>query len=82
MNQPNKLCYYVHSQFAILDSAGGLVPLRKRQQNDVYSDDDPIGLRQLDLSGRLVEYTVPGVGHHDWHHNERVLQECIINWLD
>ncbi|KAL4126870.1 hypothetical protein QTP88_011071 [Uroleucon formosanum] len=70
------------SQFAILDSSGGLIPMRERQQNDVYSDNDPIGLHQLDMTDRLVEYTVPGVNHHEWHHNEKVLRECIIGWLD
>jgi len=70
------------SQFGVLDNTGALVPMRKRQQNDVYSDNDPIGLLQLDTTGRLVEYTVPGVSHHEWHCNERVLRECIIDWLD
>lgn len=70
------------SQFAILDSSGNLVPMRERRQDDVYSDDDPIGLRQLDMKNRLMEYTVPGVNHHEWHHNEKVLRECIIDWLD
>lgn len=65
-----------------MDSDGELVPMRKRQKNDVYSDNDPIGLRQLDTMGRLIEYTVPGIGHHEWHCNEKVLQECIIGWLD
>ncbi|CAI6354846.1 unnamed protein product [Macrosiphum euphorbiae] len=70
------------SQFAILDSSGGLIPMRERRQDDVYSDNDPIGLHQLDMTDRLVEYTVPGVSHHEWHHNEKVLRECIIGWLD
>jgi Fe-S-cluster formation regulator IscX/YfhJ len=75
------LCF-CFSQFAILDSNGELVPMRDRRQNDIYSDEDPIGLRELDLTNRLIEYTVPGVGHHEWHCNEKILQECIINWLD
>jgi len=66
----------------VLDSAGKVVTLRERRQEDVYSDDDPIGLRQLDEAGRIVEHTVPDVGHHEWHSNERVLRECIIDWLD
>ncbi|XP_001942630.2 lysosomal thioesterase PPT2 homolog [Acyrthosiphon pisum] len=70
------------SQFAVLDSSGGLIPMRERRQDDVYSDNDPIGLHQLDMTDRLVEYTVPGVNHHEWHHNEKVLRECIIGWLD
>lgn len=70
------------SQFAVLDGSGGLIPMRDRRQNDVYSDNDPIGLHQLDMTDRLVEYTVPGVCHHEWHHNEKVLRECIIGWLD
>lgn len=70
------------SQFAILDSSGKLIPMRERRQDDVYSDKDPIGLHQLDITDRLVEYTVPGVSHHKWHHNEKVLRECIIGWLD
>ncbi|VVC26048.1 Palmitoyl protein thioesterase,Alpha/Beta hydrolase fold [Cinara cedri] len=70
------------SQFAVLDSTGGLIQLRNRQQDDVFSNNDPIGLRQLDMTGRLIEYTVPGVHHHEWHHNEKVLNECIIYWLD
>jgi len=56
--------------------------MRERRQDDIYSDNDPIGLHQLDMTNRLVEYTVPGVNHHEWHHNEKVLQECIIGWLD
>lgn len=70
------------SQFAVLDSSGKLVPMRERRQDDIYSDNDPIGLHQLDMTDRLVEYTVPGVNHHEWHHNEKVLRECIIGWLD
>lgn len=70
------------SQFGVLDSAGEVVPLRERRQDDIFSDDDRIGLRQLDVTGRIVEYTVPGVGHHEWHCNEQVLKECIIDWLD
>lgn len=56
--------------------------MRERRQDDVYSDNDPIGLQQLDMTGRLIEYTVPGVSHHEWHRNEEVLRECIIGWLD
>lgn len=82
MFYPPNSCIYFFSQFGVLDSAGELIPMRERRQNDVYSDDDLIGLRQLDDTGRLVEYTVPGVGHHEWHRNEKVLQECIIKWLD
>jgi len=70
------------SQFAVLDSSGKLVSMRERRQDDIYSDNDPIGLHQLDMTDRLVEYTVPGVNHHEWHHNEKVLRECIIGWLD
>lgn len=70
------------SQFAVLDGSGELIPMRERRQDDVYSDNDPIGLHQLDMTDRLVEYTVPGVSHHEWHHNEKVLRECIIEWLD
>lgn len=71
-----------YSQFAVLNSAGELVPMRERLQDDIYSDDDPIGLRQLDKSNCLIEYTVPGVHHHEWHHNDDVLKDCIIKWLD
>ncbi|XP_060847332.1 uncharacterized protein LOC132926925 [Rhopalosiphum padi] len=70
------------SQFAVLDSSGKLISMRERRQDDIYSDNDPIGLHQLDMTDRLVEYTVPGVNHHEWHHNEKVLRECIIGWLD
>lgn len=73
---------HFYSQFGVLDSAGEVVPLRERLQEDVYSEDDPIGLRQLDTMGGIVEHTVPGVGHHEWHCNEQVLRECIIDWLD
>jgi len=74
--------FHVYSQFAIQNSVGEIVSLRERQQDDIFSDDDPIGLRQLDITGRIVEYTVPDIGHHEWHRNERVLRECIIDWLD
>ncbi|XP_025196811.1 lysosomal thioesterase PPT2 homolog [Melanaphis sacchari] len=69
------------SQFAVLDKSGKLIPMRERQ-DDIYSDNDPIGIHQLDMAGRLIEYTVPRVNHHEWHRNEKVLRECIIGWLD
>lgn len=54
----------------------------KDRLQDIYRVDDPIGLRELNTNGRIIEYTMSEVGHHEWHRNERVLHECIIDWLD
>lgn len=74
------ICIFNFSQFGVLDGTGTVVPMRER--TDVYASIDPIGLRKLETAGRIVEYTVPRVGHHEWHHNELVLKECILEWLD
>lgn len=73
---------HFYSLFAVLNSAGQLLSLQDRRENDVYSDDDPIGLRELGDTERIIQYTEFGVRHHEWHHSERVLRHCIINWLN
>ncbi|XP_044751537.1 lysosomal thioesterase PPT2 homolog [Coccinella septempunctata] len=43
---------------------------------------DLIGLKTLDESGRLDLITVPGVNHFMWHLNVSIVDNYIINYLD
>lgn len=66
------------SHFGYFDAKNRVIPMQKR---DVYQNDS-IGLKTLDSTGRLTLLTVPGVRHFEWHMNVHVIRVAILPFLD
>ena len=41
-----------------------------------------IGLQELNNTGKIKVYEIPGVEHIHWHTNKTVFDTAIIQWLD
>lgn len=48
---------------------------------DIYQK-DLIGLKTLDLKGKLDLITVPGIDHFTWHKNLSVIDKYVLPYLD
>lgn len=66
------------SHFGYFNDKEEVVPLHRRK---IYENDD-IGLKTLEDSGRLKILTFPSVHHFGWHLNRTVIREAIIPYLD
>lgn len=66
------------AHFGFFDSNLTVVPMRDR---NIYQE-DAIGLRTLDNSGKLHLVTVPNVRHIDWHLNRTLIDEVVVPHLD
>lgn len=66
------------AHFGFYDTNFTVVPMRDRR---IYQE-DAIGLRTLDESGKLKIVTVPNVKHIDWHLNRTLIEEVVVPHLD
>jgi len=66
------------SQFASYNASEAPVPMMER---DVYQR-DLFGLQTLNAKQRIFTYTVPGIGHHEWHHDLDVIDRYILPHLN
>jgi len=66
------------SQFGIFDDKEVVIAMKKRA---VYTS-DLFGLRTLNHERKLILYTMPGVGHHQWHNNLTVIDNFILPHLN
>ncbi|XP_045535258.1 lysosomal thioesterase PPT2 homolog [Papilio machaon] len=66
------------SQFGYYDGNETVVEMRNQ---DIYVEDH-IGLKSLDVAGRLHLLTVPGVNHFDWHMNVSIMDDFLLPYLD
>ncbi|KPJ11846.1 Lysosomal thioesterase PPT2-like [Papilio machaon] len=66
------------NQFGYYDGNETVVEMRNQ---DIYVEDH-IGLKSLDVAGRLHLLTVPGVNHFDWHMNVSIMDDILLPYLD
>lgn len=66
------------AHFGFFDMNLTVVPMRDRT---IYQEDS-IGLKTLDESGKLKLVTVPHVKHVDWHLNRTLIEEVVVPHLD
>lgn len=66
------------SQFGYYNENETVIMMRNR---DTYNDDS-IGLKTLDTSGRLKLITVPGIPHYEWHKNVSIVDNFLLPYLD
>lgn len=66
------------AHFGFFDANLTVVPMRDRR---IYQE-DAIGLRTLDETGKLKLVTVPHVKHIDWHLNRTLIEQVVVPHLD
>ncbi|XP_026737931.1 lysosomal thioesterase PPT2 homolog [Trichoplusia ni] len=74
----NVITPWQSSQFGYYDANETVIEMKGQ---NIYQE-DRIGLRALDLSGRLHLVTVPGVNHFSWHMNVSVVDDYLLPFLD
>lgn len=66
------------AHFGFYDKNLTVVPMRERT---IYQE-DAIGLRTLDESGKLKIITVPNIKHIEWHLNRTLIDDVVVPNLD
>lgn len=66
------------AHFGFYDKNLTVVPMKSRT---IYQE-DAIGLRSLDETGKLKIVTVPHVKHVAWHLNKTLIDEVVVPHLD
>lgn len=72
------ICEFIFSQFGYYDDNLTVIEMKDR---DIYYK-DLIGLKTLDMKGKLDVITIPGVDHFSWHKNVTVFDKYILPYLD
>lgn len=70
--------FYNFSQFGYFNNNETVIGLNHRT---IYTE-DKIGLKSLDILGRLILCTVSGVDHFMWHMNVSIVDKYILPYLD
>ncbi|XP_067002663.1 lysosomal thioesterase PPT2 homolog isoform X2 [Anabrus simplex] len=66
------------SHFGYYNEEEEVIDMRQRE----FYKNDLIGLKTLDLNGKLTVVELSGVSHFDWHKNSTVLDKYILPFLD
>lgn len=74
----NVITPWQSSQFGYYDDNLTVIEMKDR---DIYYK-DLIGLKTLDMKGKLDVITIPGVDHFSWHKNVTVFDKYILPYLD